>query len=99
MNQPLAASEWVTASGRTTLSNVAVHSMQAAVADNSVTRTLALARRTVGSHAQLAAYLGVSELLLQEWLEGRSEPPTLIYLRALDLVASGPFTRPQRHGG
>jgi len=76
--------------------------MQAVVADNSVTRTLALALRTIGGRARLAEYLGVSESLLQEWLESRREPPTLIYLRALDLVASGPFiprSRQERRGG
>lgn len=62
------------------------------MAENSITRTLALALRTIGGGTRLAEYLGVSESLLQEWLEGRSEPPTLVYLRALDLVASGPFT-------
>ena len=65
-----------------------------AVADNSVTRTLALAMRTIGGRAYLAEYLGVSESLLQEWLDGRREPPTQIYVRALDLVANGPFTPP-----
>ena len=65
-----------------------------AVADNSVTRTLALAMQTIGGRAYLAEYLGVSESLLQDWLDGQSEPPTLIYMRALDLVANGPFTPP-----
>lgn len=72
--------------------------MQAAVAGNSITRTLALAQRTIGGRAQLAEYLGVSEALLQEWLDGRREPPTAIYLRALDLVANGPFTPSRRRG-
>ena len=85
-----------------TLSNDAMQAMQAAVADNSVTRTLRLALRTIGGRALLAEYLGISESLLQEWLDGRSEPPTLIYLRALDLVARGPFiprSRQERRGG
>jgi len=68
--------------------------MQAAVPDNSVTRTLALALCTIGGLARLAEYLGVQEALLQEWLEGRREPPTAIYMRALDLVARGPFATP-----
>ena len=75
--------------------------MQAAVADNSVTRTLRLALRTIGSRASLAEYLAVSESLLEEWLDGRSQPPTLVYMRALDLVARGPFTPysgPERRG-
>lgn len=61
------------------------------VVDTSVTRTLGLALRTVGSRDRLAAQLGVTEARLEEWLEGRQEPPTEIYLRALDLVARGPF--------
>ena len=75
--------------------------MQAAVADNSVTRTLALALRTIGGRTRLAENLGVSESLLEEWLEGRGQPPTLVYMRALDLVARGPFTPysgPERRG-
>ena len=65
--------------------------MQAAASDNSVTRTLALALHTIGSRAALAEHLGATEALLQEWLDGRREPPTAIYLLALDLVASGPL--------
>ena len=75
--------------------------MQAAVADNSVTRTLRLALRTIGSRARLADYLAVSESLLEEWLDGRSQPPTLVYMRALDLVARGsftPYSGPERRG-
>ncbi|HET7671331.1 MAG TPA: hypothetical protein VFK84_13050 [Burkholderiales bacterium] len=67
--------------------------MQATVADNSITRTLARALRTVGSLQRLAEHLEVSPELLTDWLEGRREPPTRVYMRALDLVAGGPFTR------
>lgn len=66
--------------------------MQAAV-DNSVTRTLALALSTVGSLAGLARCLGVPEEQVEQWLKGRGKPPTRIYMKALDLVASGPFSR------
>lgn len=59
--------------------------------DTSITRTLGLALRTVGSRERLAAHLGVTADRLAEWLDGRQEPPTDIYLRALDLVARGPF--------
>ncbi len=62
-----------------------------AVTDTSVTRTLALALRTIGSLERLAEYLGAPEALVTEWLEGRRDAPTLAYLRALDLVARGPF--------
>jgi hypothetical protein len=66
--------------------------MQAAV-ENSVTRTLALALSTIGSLRQLAEYLGASEEEIAQWLKGRGKPPTRIYMKALDLVASGPFSR------
>ena len=66
--------------------------MQAAV-DNSVTRTLALALSTVGSLEELAQYLGAKEEEIEQWLKGRGRPPTRIYMKALDLVASGPFSR------
>jgi hypothetical protein len=59
----------------------------AAVTESSVTRSLALAVRAIGSVERLAEYLGVTEALLKEWLEGRLEPPTATYVRALDLAA------------
>ena len=71
--------------------------MQATVADNSITRTLARALRTLGSLERLAEHLEVSPELLQEWLDGRRQPPTRAYMRALDLVAGGPFTRRGKH--
>ena len=64
---------------------------QPAVADTSITRTLSLALRTLGSRERLAEYLCVPEALLQLWLDGEKVPPTSIYMRALDLVARGPF--------
>jgi len=73
-----------------------MQAMQATVADNSVTRTLSLALRSIGSLERLAQYLDVPGPLLQEWLDGRREPPTSIYVRALDLVARGPFAAPHR---
>ena len=61
--------------------------------DNSVTRTLALALKTLGNLERLAKHLGVSQADLQKWLQGEGKPPTRIYMRALDLVAGGPFNR------
>lgn len=60
--------------------------------ETSVTRTLALALSTIGSLERLAQYLDVREDQLVHWLEGRGKPPTRIYMKALDLVASGPFS-------
>jgi hypothetical protein len=74
-----------------------VQLMQATVADNSITRTLARALRSLGSLERLAEHLDVSPELLQEWLDGRRQPPTRVYMRALDLVAGGPFTRDRKH--
>lgn len=71
--------------------------MQATVADNSITRTLVRALRSVGSLERLAEHLDVSPELLQEWLDGSRQPPTRAYMRALDLVAGGPFTRGKKH--
>jgi DNA-binding transcriptional regulator YdaS (Cro superfamily) len=67
--------------------------VQAPVAKNSVTRTLALALSTIGSLERLAHYLDVSEQQLEQWMEGCGTPPTRVFTRALDLVAGGPFTR------
>ena len=65
----------------------------AAAMENSVTRTLTRALRSMGSLERLAEHLGVSESQLMQWLTGNGRPPTPIYLRALDLVARGPFAR------
>ena len=60
--------------------------------ETSVTRTLALALSTIGSLERLAQYLDVREDQLAHWLEGRGKPPTRVYMKALDLVAGGPFS-------
>jgi DNA-binding transcriptional regulator YdaS (Cro superfamily) len=52
---------------------------------------LLLALRSIGSLDRLAELLGVQPPLLCEWLSGKSDPPTEIYMRALDVVARGPF--------
>jgi DNA-binding transcriptional regulator YdaS (Cro superfamily) len=67
--------------------------LAAIVADTSITRTLALALRSIGGRELLADYLGVTEAQLEDWLAGRRTPPTAIYVRALDIVASGPFAK------
>ena len=65
--------------------------LSAAMTDTSITRTLGLALLTVGNLRRLAEHLGVSEVELVDWLTGERKPPTAIYMRALDLVARGPF--------
>ena len=47
----------------------------------------------MGGLERLAEDLGVTERQLMDWLGGDGRPPTRIYLRALDLVARGPFAR------
>lgn len=66
--------------------------MQAAL-ETSVTRTLALALSTIGSLERLAQYLGVAQQDIVQWIEGEGRPPIRVYMKALDLVASGPFSR------
>jgi DNA-binding transcriptional regulator YiaG len=65
--------------------------LTAPMTDTSITRTLALALLSIGSLQRLAEYLGVSEAQLADWLTGERQPPTSIYVRALDVVARGPF--------
>jgi len=66
------------------------------VGNTSIIRTLERALRAMGSVQRLAAYLGVSPPQLEGWLAGRGKAPNAVYLRALDLVASGPFAAPDR---
>jgi len=66
------------------------------VGNTSIVRTLERALRAMGSVQRLAAYLGVSPAQLEDWLAGRGKAPNAVYLRALDLVASGPFAAPDR---
>jgi DNA-binding transcriptional regulator YdaS (Cro superfamily) len=65
--------------------------LTAPMTDTSITRTLALALLSIGSLERLADCLGVSEAQLVDWLTGERKPPTSIYVRALDVVARGPF--------
>jgi DNA-binding transcriptional regulator YiaG len=66
------------------------------VGNTSITRTLERALRAMGSIQRLADYLGVSPGQLEDWLAGRGKAPNAVYLRALDLVASGPFISRRR---
>jgi DNA-binding transcriptional regulator YiaG len=66
------------------------------VGNTSITRTLERALRAMGSVQRLAEYLDVSPTQLEDWLSGRRKAPNSVYLRALDLVASGPFVSSHR---
>lgn len=49
-------------------------------------RTLHRACLILGGVRELAAHLGVSEPTLQSWLEGRDEPPQMVFLAAVEIV-------------
>ena len=49
-----------------------------------------LAANAIGGAAALAEKLGVPTVVLQDWLTGASEPPTAIYVRALDVLIAAP---------
>jgi len=69
--------------------------MAAAATDTSMTRTLALAANAIGGCEALAEKLGVKPGVLQEWLAGTGEPPTAVYVRALDVLISAPKQKPR----
>ena len=49
-------------------------------------RTLHRACLILGGVQPLAAHLGVSESALSGWLEGRDEPPQMVFLAAVEIV-------------
>ena len=49
-------------------------------------RTLHRACLILGGVAALARHLGVHEASLQKWLEGREEPPQMVFLAAIELI-------------
>lgn len=69
--------------------------MAAAATDTSMTRTLALAANAIGGCEALAEKLGVTAAVVQGWLAGASEPPTAVYVRALDVLIAAPKQKPR----
>lgn len=49
-------------------------------------RALHRACLIVGGVQQLANHLGVSETTLHAWLEGRDDPPQMVFLAAVEIV-------------
>jgi DNA-binding transcriptional regulator YiaG len=49
-------------------------------------RALHRACLILGGVPQLAHHLGVSESGLQAWLEGRDDPPQMVFLAAVEIV-------------
>jgi hypothetical protein len=58
------------------------------------TRTLQRALKIAGSTESLARALNVPPAELAAWMRGLRPLPTDVYLRALDMVASGSARRP-----
>ena len=50
------------------------------------TRVLHRACQILGGVEQLAAYLKVSRTMLHRWLEGEDNPPSSVFLKAVDLI-------------
>jgi len=50
------------------------------------TRVLHRACQIVGGVEHLAERLGVSRTMLHRWLEGEDDPPSAIFLKAVDIV-------------
>ncbi|HZE59444.1 MAG TPA: hypothetical protein VE085_02725 [Burkholderiales bacterium] len=49
-------------------------------------RALHRACLILGGVGQLASHLGVSEAMLRDWLEGRADPPQMVFLAAVEIV-------------
>lgn len=50
------------------------------------TRVLHRACQILGGVDQLAAHLKVSRTMLHRWLEGEDDPPSSVFLKAVDLI-------------
>jgi hypothetical protein len=50
-------------------------------------RVLGLACETVGDVERLALALGVDAKSLRRWMDGKEDPPALVFIDALDIVA------------
>jgi hypothetical protein len=49
-------------------------------------RVLHRACLILGGAPELASHLGVSEAALRGWLEGRDDPPQMVFLAAVEIV-------------
>lgn len=59
--------------------------------DNPHTRTFRRAIDALGGIEELARALGVTVAEIDSWLRGRVAPPPGIFLKAIDIVAQGPW--------
>jgi len=49
-------------------------------------RVLHRACLILGGVLRMASHLGVAEATLREWLEGRDDPPQMVFLAAVEIV-------------
>jgi hypothetical protein len=49
-------------------------------------RTLHRACLILGGAPELAQHLGVAEGALRDWLEGRDDPPQMVFLAAIEII-------------
>ena len=54
--------------------------------ESTYARALHRACLILGGAEQLSRHLGVSESALHAWLEGRDEPPQMVFLAAVEIV-------------
>ena len=54
--------------------------------ESTYARALHRACLILGGAEQLSRHLGVSESALRAWLEGRDEPPQMVFLAAVEIV-------------
>jgi hypothetical protein len=53
--------------------------------------TLSRAERVLGGRARMAAFFKVPPEKLGAWLDGAEPAPLEVFLRALDVIADGPY--------
>ena len=66
--------------------------------DTTYTRTLRRAIQVAGSEAKLAEQLRTSTEVLRKWVSGELQPPSKVYLAALDLLTRSvtkPLAKPR----
>lgn len=54
--------------------------------ESTYARALHRACLILGGVEQLARHLGVSEAAVRNWLEGREDPPQMVFLAAIEIV-------------
>ena len=54
--------------------------------ESTYARALHRACLILGGAEQLSRHLGVSESVLRTWLEGRDDPPQMVFLAAVEIV-------------